>query len=108
MDRNTDSMGNRLLVGTRRTLRGTFYDKYHRHKSKSKFIHLLEVKQMDVGVNKMDCDIADSKQYKISSVRRSRIAKRTPTTRRNFGANPDRVSWKWYEWYEWNERDDSE
>ena len=29
----------------------------------SKLINLLEVKQIDIGVNKMDCDSADIEQY---------------------------------------------
>ena len=42
VDRNTETdsnqsqfmpMGSRALVGTRRTLRGTFYDKGHRHRA---------------------------------------------------------------------------
>ena len=34
----------------------------------SKLINLLEVEQIGIGVNKMDCDIADSKQYKYDEI----------------------------------------
>ena len=56
----------------------------------SKWINLLEVKQIGIGVNKMDCDTAGSKQYKCDEIfeqaMKSHVnpqelsVKRTPTT----------------------------
>ena len=67
----------------------------------SKLINILEVKQIGIGVNKMDCDIPDSKQYKnVNQELRSKHS----TTPRNIGVN---LGWyEWYRWYELNERDD--
>ena len=82
----------------------------------SKLINLLEMKQIGIDMNKMDCDIADSKQYSTSiknckaSTHKPRklwseswmvqmvqiSSKRAPTTNR-FWSETDRVSWKWYE-----------
>ena len=64
-------------------------------------INLLEVKQIDIGVNKMDCDNANIKQYKYDEVKNCKASTHNNTLR-NFGANP---GWyEWYRWYEWNER----
>ena len=52
----------------------------------------------------MDCDTADSKQYKYVN---RELQSEHPKPLRNFRANPGWYEWyRWYEWYEWNERND--
>ena len=51
----------------------------------SKLINVLEVKQIGICVNKMDCDSADIKQYKYDEVKKCKANTQNP---QNFEANP--------------------
>ena len=71
----------------------------------SKLIYLLEVEQICICVNKMNCDTADNEQEKsdeisnkVTSCGHTISRKSCGYTGRRFGVNPG-----WYEWYEWCE-----
>ena len=51
----------------------------------SKLINVLEVKQIGICVNQMDCDSADIKQYKYDEVKKCKANTQNP---QNFEANP--------------------